>query len=44
MGKLFFQHNYKYHQNGKIKENLLIDADGNSRINYYDKKGNSLTQ
>jgi hypothetical protein len=41
-GRLFFQHNYKYHDNGKIKENEGIDIDGVIRINSFDLNGKPL--
>ena len=41
-GQLFFRHDYKYHDNGNIRENRGIDADGITRINRYDVKGQRL--
>jgi hypothetical protein len=41
-GSLFFQHNYKYHDNGKIKENRIINADGVVKTNSFDRNGKSL--
>ena len=41
-GSLFFQHNYKYHDSGKIKENKIIDADGVIKINSFDLNGEPL--
>lgn len=42
MGSLFFQHKYKYHDNGKIKEDVIINADGATKINSFDMNGKPL--
>ena len=42
-GKLFFRHEYSYFPNGKIKENRGIDADGNDRLDIYNKKGKRIS-
>ena len=41
-GSLFFQHNYKYHENGKVKENRIINADGVIKTNSFDRNGKPL--
>jgi hypothetical protein len=41
-GALFFRHEYSYYENGNIKENKGIDADGFSRVNNYDKNGSRI--
>lgn len=42
-GTLFFRHEYSYYPNGKIRENRGVDADGNDRIDIYDKNGKRIS-
>ena len=41
-GKLFFKHDYLYHENGRIKESRTVNRDGVEKINWFDEKGNPI--
>jgi hypothetical protein len=43
-GRLFFRHDYKYHDNGNIKESKTINAEGKEVVNYFDSKGKPLSR
>ena len=41
-GKLFFKHDYLYHENGRIKESRTVNRDGVEKINWFDEKGRAI--
>jgi hypothetical protein len=40
---LFFRHEYKYHDNGKIKECISINQDGERYMHLFNMKGKEIT-